>query len=276
MGRAAALPDERDLPAGAADPFMRQERGGRAGDPPAGERRRREGERIRVQPAPAPQQQGRAAPFLGGELEPARRGRRQPPDLADRCGEAAMAGPLLHHREHLLVIAAFGVEQAIGSQPRLGQAGREQVAAPQRPKHLAAFPPRSGETRGERGDEQGRGGFVIGAGRCRRGLVQPPGKTAARQPFVHFRHADRQARPIVAGGTGVLDPAHLFAQGGKARIQKGRRLHATRTHMFVLCSASSPAESSRGLNEPEPGPRSGDMSGFPPPSGVLAPAAPWR
>ena len=151
MGGAAALPDERDLPARAAHPFMLQGSGRRAGDPPAGGRRRRQAERILVRLAPAPQQQGRAAAFLGGELEPARRGHRQPGDLADRGGEAAMARALLHHRKHLLVIAAFGEEQAIGGQPRQSEAGREQVAAGERPEHLPAFPACPGEMRGERG-----------------------------------------------------------------------------------------------------------------------------
>src|SRR3954470_19767611 len=65
VGWAAALPDERDLPAGAADALVGQGRGRGAGDPPAGERRRGKRKRIFTRPAPAPQQQGRAAAFLG-------------------------------------------------------------------------------------------------------------------------------------------------------------------------------------------------------------------
>jgi len=154
-----------------------------------------------------------------------------------------MARALLHHRKHLLVVAAFGIKKAIGRQPHLSEAGREQVAAGQRPEHLAAFPPRHGEAGGERGEEQGRGGLVIGGTAGRRGLVQPPGQAAPRQPFVHPGDAEWQARPPVSGGTGAFDPAHLLAQGGEARIHGGRSLHATRTHMFVLCSASSAPES---------------------------------
>ena len=262
MRWAAALPGERDMPAGAADPLIRPNPGmspnpcmspnpflsqglGRcAGDPPAGERRRREAKRIHVRLAPAPQHQGRAASFLGGELEPAGRSHCQPSHLADHGGEAAVARALLHHRKHLLVIAAFGVEQAIGRQPGLSETGREQIAAGQRPEHLAGLPPGDGEARGEGGDEQGRGGLVIGRKRRRRDLVQPPGQSAARQPFVHFRYVERQARPPVSGETGAFDPAHLLPQGGEARIHDGRNVHATRTHMFALCSAASSAESS--------------------------------
>ena len=68
MRWAAALPDERDMPAGAADPFLGQRLGRCAGDPPAGERRRREAKRIHVRLAPAPQHQGRAAALLGSAL----------------------------------------------------------------------------------------------------------------------------------------------------------------------------------------------------------------
>ena len=132
-----------------------------------------------------------------------------------------MACALFHHRQYFFVVAAFGVEQAIGGQPRPREAGREQVAPAQRPEHLTAFSPRHGEARGERGEKQGRGRLVIGRRRGRRGLVQPPGQPAPRQPFVHLPYAERQARPLPSGGTGMFDPAHLRAQGGEARIHGG-------------------------------------------------------
>jgi len=154
MRGAAALPDQSDPPAGAAEPFERADRGigqrrrGRAADPPAGRRRRRRGERIGAGLAPAAEQKRRGAALLGGELEPAGGGHLDPAHLADHSGEAAVPHPLLHHRKRLLVIAAFGVDHPLRRQPRLGQTGREQIAADERPKHLATFAGRAGEAGG--------------------------------------------------------------------------------------------------------------------------------
>jgi len=254
----AALADERDLPAGAADTVVRQGRCGRPGEPPAGERGRRLGERVIPGPAPAPEHQRRRAALLGGELEPARRGHRHPPDLADHRREAAMAHPLLDHREHLIVAPAFGVNETIRGQPRLRQAGREQIAPRERPEHLPAFPARHREAGGERGEKQGRGGLVIGRGRGRCRLVQPAGESAARQSFVHLRNAEGETRPRPGPGrAGPFDRAHLRPQGGEARIQGTGSLHATRTRLFALCSDAFPTESSLV-------------------AAALAPAAPWR
>ena len=249
MRRAAALAGERDLPAGAADPFMRQSgRGRRAGDPPAGERRRRRAERIRVRLAPAPQHQGHAAAFLGGELEPAGggHGQRAPPRRPRRRG--CRGAPLLHHRKHLLVVAAFGIEQAIGRQPRLGEARREQVAAGQRPEHLAALAPRPWRSarRARRGTGSRRprhsAPAVAGAASC-----SAPAQPAAGQPLVDLADAERQARPPVAGRTGAFDPAHLLAQGGEARIQADGADMRLGLICSLLCSARSPPESRCGL-----------------------------
>jgi len=148
-----------------------------------------------------------------------------------------MAGALLHHRKHLLVVAAIGIEQPVGREPRSSEPGREQVAAALRPKHLPPCPRLDGEAGGERGEEQGRGAFVVQPGAGRRGLVQPVRQPAPGQALVDVQDAEGQARPpVVAGGAGTLDPAHLLAQGGEARVQGGRNRHATRIHLFLLCS----------------------------------------
>jgi len=193
MRWAAALADERDLPAGAADAVMGQRRGRCASEPPAGERGRGLRQRIGARTAPAPEQQGRSPAFLGGELEPPARGHRQPPDLADHSREAAVANPLLDHRQHLLVIAAFGIDEAIGSQPRLGEAGREQIAAGKSPEHLPGCAARHCEAGGERGEKQGGCGLVIGRGRRRGRFVQAQGEAVSRQPFVHLGDAEGKA-----------------------------------------------------------------------------------
>lgn len=62
-----------------------------------------------------------------------------------------MTKTLLHHRKHILVGPAFGVEDPVRAKPRLSKAGREQVPPGKRPKHLA-FP-----SRRDPGDEQAGG-----------------------------------------------------------------------------------------------------------------------
>ncbi len=241
MGRSAALADQGDAPAGAADAGEGQGGGRGAGDPPAGHRRRGLAERIGAGLAPAPQQQSRRPALLGGELEPAAGGHRHPPRLADQGGEAAVAHPLLHHRQYLLVVAAFGVEQAVRRQPGQSKTGGEQVRAGQRPEHLAAGARGDREARGERGEEQGRGGVVAGGGRSGGDLVQPAGQPAAGEPVVDLGEAEGEARPpLGAAGAGAFDRAHLGPQGGETRIQSRGKRHTTRTHLFMLCSPHCP------------------------------------
>jgi hypothetical protein len=57
---------------------------------------------------PAAQHQRHRAAFLGRQLQPPRRGHGAGPHLAHHRGQAAMAQPFLHHRQHLFVTAAFG------------------------------------------------------------------------------------------------------------------------------------------------------------------------
>lgn len=65
-----------------------------------------------------------------------------------------MAEPLFCYRERLLVLAAFGIDQPIGSKPGLREPWREQVMAAEHPQHRAAKP--CGNAR----REQGRRGIV--------------------------------------------------------------------------------------------------------------------
>lgn len=239
--RAAALPHQFDPPAGAADTVMGKRRRRRGGETPAGRRRGRDEERIGVGLLPMAEQQSRRPALLGGKLETAAGRHFGAPHFADHGGEAAMAHPLLHHRQHFFVSATFGIEQAIRLQANLRQGRREQVAAGECPEHL---PPAPGEASGGGGEEQGRGGIVIRTGRGRRRLMQRHCQPAAGEPVIHRHDAKRGARLPSGGSAGALEGADLAAQGVKAWI--GGSGHVTRTHMFALCSAFIHSESSQG------------------------------
>jgi len=155
-----------------------------------------------------------------------------------------MAQAILHHRQHLRVAAAFGIEDAVRRQSGPGKSGGKKIASGERPQHLSLFlHPR--KTRGERGEEQGRRGIVAGFGARGRRLVQRrPCEPAARQPCIDLIDSERQhaasGRPA-----SLLDRFDLGAQRSEARIFGRVDLHATRTHLFALCSASCTTESSK-------------------------------
>src|SRR6185503_15836811 len=92
-------------------------------------------------------------------------------------------------------------------------------------------------------EEQGGGGIVAGRDRGGGGFVQRRRDAAAGEPAVDRFDPERQARPSGPGGAGAFDGANLVAQGGEARISRQGSVHATRTHMFTLCSASIHRES---------------------------------
>ena len=148
--------------------------------------------------------QGDGAPALRRELEAARGGHVRPPGLADHCAEAAMAQPLLHHREQFGIVLRLGIEEPLVVEPRLRQTRREQIPPPHHPQHRAPG------ARGDPGHEQGRGGIITHAGAGRGNLVQriepEPGR---RQPRIDRADPEGQhrtpAQPI------PLDPAKGFA-----------------------------------------------------------------
>ena len=220
MRWAAALADERDLPAGAADPRRvdaGQRRGRARSRSASGCRRRTAGERIGARPCasgeagkPASRSPRRRAG--GGGWRPCR-----PARLADHRGEAAVAHAFLHHRQHLRIVAALGEEQAVRRQPRLREAGREQIAPRHRPEHLAFRPRRRAKRAASAARNRVAAASSPGATARRRRLVQPQAQPAAGQPGVHLREPEGQARPRPRPAAAALDGADLGAQGGEAR-----------------------------------------------------------
>ena len=204
MRFATALADQVDPPARAADALDR-ERGRRCGrDPPARDRGGRYGEGIAALARMALEQQGDRLAAFGRQLQPAGIGHRGAPHLADHGAQAAVTQPFLHQREQFGIVACLGIEDALGSEPRLIEAGREQVPPAHHPQHRA--PGASGDP----GHEQGRGGIVTHARGGGSDLVKrPQSKAARRQPRIDRADPERQhrtpAQPV------PLDRAQGFA-----------------------------------------------------------------
>ncbi|MEA3042055.1 MAG: hypothetical protein QOC65_1544 [Sphingomonadales bacterium] len=149
-----------------------------------------------------------------------------------------MAQPLLHHRQHLLVAPAFGVEDPARRQAGLREAGGEQVAAGQRPEHnpLPARP-----ARGDRCGEQSRGRVVAEARRGAGNLVQGiDGEAAAGETAVDRLEPEGQAYTRAAAPA-LGERRDLGAKRGDSGFDGHV---ATRTHMFVICSDCIQRESS--------------------------------
>ncbi len=212
---AAALADQLDSPARARDPLSRKLERGHAADPPPARGRRRNGQRILAAAPPAPQHQDHGRIVLGGELEAAGGGHAGAADLADDRGQAAMPQPLLHHRQRILVAAAFGVDDAAGREASLRESRGEQVAPADHPQHL---PVRIQGAGSDSGREQGRRRIVVEAGAASRQLVERGDRqAAARQPLIHLIDPEGQgfSRPRAARG---FDGPDFGAQILKARM----------------------------------------------------------
>ena len=233
------MPHQFDPPAGAADAVMGKRRRRRGGEAPAGCRSGRSEQRIGIHFLPVAKQQGRCFALLSGELETAGGGHFGALHFADHSGEAAVAHAFLHHRQHLFVIAAIGVKEAIGLEPDLGKRRGEEIPAGESPEHLALI---TGKTDSGGGEKERGDGIIAGRRRGRRRLMQRHRQAAADEPVIDRSDAERDARRHAGGSAGPLEGANLDAQGGEAWI-RGRR-HVTRTHMFLICSSCIQSESS--------------------------------
>ncbi len=212
------------MPARAADPGDRQ-RSGRGGrDPPAGRGGGRCGEWVLPQLRRAAQQQRERRAALGRELQPAGGDQSRRIRLAHHGGKAAVAQGILHDRQQFGIVARLGMDQPFGRQPRLMEAGREQVAAAHHPQH------RPRPSRGEPGEEQGSGGILAPARPGRRRFVQridtqaAAGESPVDRVDSERQHRMRRAAPRLDGGD-------RLAELGKGR---GHRLGKPLSSYFVL------------------------------------------
>ena len=250
MRRAAALADERDPPAGPAEPLLGAipKGKGEEGAQPIRQRvqaaegaasgassalRQRRSSKAAVPPSSAASWRRRVAAMSARFTSPTTAARlpwRTPSSIT---------------REQFRIVAAFGKEQPVRRQPGLGEARREQIPPGQRPEHLAsrlAVP----AAREKRAASAARN-RVAAASSPASGSPRPPRAAPAASPPPASRSStagepERQHRPGRGRGTAALDGANLGAQG----VEAGRRRngHATRTLLFTLCSASGFTESS--------------------------------
>ena len=149
-----------------------------------------------------------------------------------------MPQAFLETGEDRLLVAALGIDDAVGVQAGLGDRRREQVTLVHAPQHGSIKPGH------DPGGEQGGGRAVdrprAAASDLMQGAERQP---AARQAAVERVETERQdaAAPPVAG----LDPADSAPQrveGGFER--RGHGLHkAVRGRMFPVCSSSLSRES---------------------------------
>jgi hypothetical protein len=143
-------------------------------------------------------------------LKPPGGSHHHPAHLADNGSKAAIAKPLLHHRQYLFITAAFGIDDPVGWKAGLGKAWSKEIGTGERPKHNARA---SG---GNARCKQGRGRIVAevrpGTGyfvkRC-------SGEAAAFKPPVDCIEPERQALPSRSRTHG-FDRPHLCTQGGKS------------------------------------------------------------
>jgi len=150
------------------------------------------------------EQQGDRLAAFGRQLQPAGIGHRGAPYLADHGAQAAVAQPFLHQREQFGIVACLGIEDTLGREPRLIEAGREQIAPAHYPQHR---PPGAG---GDAGHEQGGGGIVTHARAGGGDLVQcAQSEAARRQPRIDRADPERQHRPTAQPVP--LDRAQGFA-----------------------------------------------------------------
>lgn len=154
------------MPACAAESVPWHGPRGRARHAPARDGRGREPERIATALGWALEHQRDGSTALSGELKTPRGGRGHPLGLANHGTQAAMAETLLQQREQLGVVPRLGVEHALGIEPRLIEARREQVAGAYHPQH------RPGRPRGDAGHKQGRSRLVAPVSALARHLVQ--------------------------------------------------------------------------------------------------------
>ena len=117
------MPDEFYRPARSADARRGQPFGRCTGNPPARRRRRQLGQGTDTLSPPPARQEGGGAAGVSGELEPAARGHVSATDLADDGGERAVPQAILHQRQHVLVLASLGKEDASGGSPACSSPG---------------------------------------------------------------------------------------------------------------------------------------------------------
>ena len=133
------------------------------------------------------------------ELEPTRRGLIRRFHLGDDAGDRAIAQRVFGHRQHVGVLAALGVKDAVGTETDLFEARRVQIEPGQRPQYGEAR--LAGESSRDTGGEQGCGRIGAQRGGGRRDLMKAsPVEPMIGKPVIERRQPERQRRPALALG----------------------------------------------------------------------------
>lgn len=157
--------------------------------------------------------------MLGSKQKTPGRGHWDLPDLTNHGSEPSVTQAFLHDGKHILVTAAFGLDQPVRSQSGLRQTWSEQVTPAQRPQHRAPF---GRGARGKAGGKQERSRVVADAGTRPCHFVQrTKHDAAARDPAVHRVHAERQAFRSL-GPVRDFDSPDLCTQSVQAKLRRWR------------------------------------------------------
>ena len=160
---------------------------------------------------PAAQQKQGDAGALGGELQAATRHHREPPDFADRRGEARHAQPLFERPQHLLVARRGDQHEAGRVEPVRGEARTVQIRPLLAPQHRPTPQPRQNP-----GDKPASNGAVLLVAANPEEFVQRPEREAAAgqrgvdRGDTEWQHAVPD-RPLQPG-----DPVAQRVEGGGA------------------------------------------------------------
>ncbi len=162
---------------------------------------------------PAPDDQGRHARGLGGQLQAPRGGEAQPRDLADHGSQTLLAQAFLDEGQDLAPALGLGIDHPIRMKARAQEPRGEQVPAGQAPEHGSLEAGRNacgeqGGAAGELGGEPGLDHLVEGA----------PGEAASRQVTVDIGKAERQGLGLARS---TLQPGNLEPELGKPMLSPG-------------------------------------------------------
>src|ERR1051326_7349465 len=180
--------------------------------------------------APAPQQKGRDAGMLGGELQPAAGDKRQSPDLADHRDEAGGAQPFFDGPQYVLVARRADDDKARRVEPMRQEPRPVQIGPLQAPQHRPRA--KAGE---DAGDKAASGGAVLLVAALPEDLVhRAQGEAAARQGAVDRRDPGRQD-PVASRLLDMPDSLAERGEGAGTRhiLRKIMSHHLRKAHLLT-------------------------------------------
>ena len=147
-----------------------------------------------------------------------------------------MSQAVLHHREHIAILAPFRKDQTLGSEPDLLKSGGVQVEPAYHPQNSSVR--RGCRSRRDAGNEKGRRSLVAERRSSRRDFVQGAAvETVLREPIVDLGHGEGQGRRLAGAHVGDRLPQVRQDLGSGSSL----RHQADSTHSFAICSPTGRA-----------------------------------